>query len=229
MRAASPWSARPICRSTAPRSPRSAREERDYLCAAANIYFATRTEPGDIVWSYAGIRALHDDGVPDAKAVTRDYRLERDDDPGAPLLSVFGGKITTARALAEEALAKLGITKPGWTAAKPLPGGAIADFDLFAKSFAARHHWLPPATALRLAHAYGTLADDVIGDAKSLADMGRGFGAGLSEAEIAYLVTHEFARGADDILWRRTKLGLHIDTAEREAIEQHLHAVALSA
>jgi glycerol-3-phosphate dehydrogenase len=187
-------------------------EEIAYLCAAANAYFVQQTAPGDVLWSYAGVRSLHDDGAREAKDVSRDYRLERDGAPGAKLLSVFGGKITTARALALEALDALGVGGLKFTALAPLPGGNVtAAFNRRLEDLAA---WLPAPLLSRLASAYGTRIDSLLGDAESLADLGRHFGAGLYEAEVRYLRDVEFARTADDILWRRTKLGLAMSKAE---------------
>ncbi|SMF78668.1 glycerol-3-phosphate dehydrogenase [Allosphingosinicella indica] len=196
----------------------SADEER-YLCEAVDRYFRRAVTPSDIVWRYAGIRALHDDGAADAKAVTRDYHLELDADPGPKLLSVFGGKITTARALAEEALETLGVVAPAWTADAPLPGGDFADFAALDAATAARYPWLGDTQRRRLLRAYGTRVETLIGGAHSL---GGDFGAGLSAAEIAYLRTHEFARDAEDVLWRRTKCGLHMTAAQREAVATFL-------
>ncbi len=185
-------------------------EEIAYLCAAANRYFVTQAAPEAVIWSYSGVRALYDDGAAEAKAVTRDYRLELDDDPGAKLLSVFGGKITTARALAEEALDMLGVEGPRRTARTPLPGGENGPEGAYA--------WLPAPVRKRLTRAYGSRLGALIGDAASLSGLGRDFGAGLYEAEIRYLLAQEFARTADDILWRRTKLGLHMSAAQRGAL-----------
>ena len=197
-----------------PEDARITAEEEEYLRAAARRYFAR--EPGEPLWRYTGVRALHDDGAADAKAVTRDYRIELDDDPGAALLSIFGGKITTARALAEEALAKLKTSGEPWTAKAALPGGE--DFDDIARAFGSEYGWLPEPTAQRLLRAYGSRAERVLAGARSWDDLGRDFGAGLTAAEIAYLRDQEFARTADDILWRRTKLGLHMSESERDAV-----------
>jgi glycerol-3-phosphate dehydrogenase len=195
-------------------------QEVDYLCEAVNRYFALKTAPTDTVWSYAGVRSLHDDGAEDAKAVTRDYHLELDTDPGAKLLSVFGGKITTARALAEEALDRLGIEGPRRTAWNALPGGDVMPG--FLDYLQRLGDVLPQPLVARLARAYGTRLGDVLGSATRLEDLGRHFGAGLYEAEVRYLREREFARTAEDILWRRTKLGLHMDAAEREALARYL-------
>jgi glycerol-3-phosphate dehydrogenase len=182
--------------------------EIEYLCAAANLYFERQTRPADVIWSYSGIRSLYDDGAADAKAVTRDYRLELDPDPGPKLLSVFGGKITTARALAEEALDRLGIGGRTVTDTAFLPGGDILpDFLDWLDEIGT---WLPAPLVLRLSRAYGTRLRELLAGAASVRDLGRHFGAGLYEVEARYLSDREFARTAEDMLWRRTKLGLHM-------------------
>jgi glycerol-3-phosphate dehydrogenase len=178
--------------------------------------------PEDVVWSYAGVRALFDDGSKNASEVTRDYVLDLDAPPdGAKLLSVFGGKITTYRRLAEQALGKLGIAGPSWTGTAFLPGGDIpdGDFSAFAQDLATAHPFLPATQVLRLARAYGTRASQILGRAATMAALGEDFGGGLTGAEVDYLVREEFARTADDILWRRSKLGLHVpaDTAGKLA------------
>ena len=191
-------------------------EEVGYLCAAANRYFERQTHPEDVVWSYSGIRALFDDGAADAKAVTRDYRLELDETAGPKLLSVFGGKITTARALAEEAVDKLGLEGRRRTRIDALPGGDI--LPAFNRRLEEIGAWMPASLLQRLARAYGTRIDRLLNGASSMADLGRDFGAGLTEAEARYLMTVEFACTADDILWRRTKIGLHMSADERAAL-----------
>ena len=186
-----------------------------YLCEAANRYFVRQTSPAEVVWSFGGIRALYDDGAADAKDVTRDYRLELDED-GPKLLSVFGGKITTARALASEALDKLGVGGLKFTATSHLPGGDIdVHFNGWLRDLAA---WMPEPMLLRMAQAYGTRLRRVLEDAASLDDLGRHFGADLYEAEVRYLVDKEFARTAEDILWRRTKLGLRLSPKEQREL-----------
>ncbi len=193
-----------------------------YLCEAVNRWFAAKSVPGDVVWRYAGIRALFDDGAAEAKAVTRDYVLELDaPEDGPKLLSVFGGKITTYRRLAEHALERLGF--PGaWTAAAALPGGDFHDFAALLRALQARYSFLHEGSLRRLAHAYGTAAQEVLGEARNAADLGEDFGAGLRAAEIAYLQQHEFARTAEDVLWRRSKLGLHMSAAQRERVAGYL-------
>ena len=186
-----------------------------YLCDAANAYFTRAIGPADVSWSYAGVRALYDDGAAQAKDVTRDYRLELDDAPGPKLLSVFGGKLTTARALALEALDLLGLGGIKFTATSTLPGGNVdAAFLAWLDETRAAHPDLPLD---RLSRAYGTRL-------KYLLDrpLGRHFGAGLYEAEIRYLIETEFARTAEDIIWRRTKLGLEMSDAEQAALGQWL-------
>ncbi len=206
-------------------------DETAYLCEAANRYFAKPIAPSDVVWSYSGVRPLLDDASGRASEVTRDYLLDLDAGDGAPLLSVFGGKITTYRKLAEEALdrlaPKLGCEAGAWTGEDaPLPGGDIADADFagFLARFRAEYRWLPDALALRLARAYGTRAARVLGAATSLEGLGEHFGAGLTAAEVDYLVREEWARTAEDILWRRSKLGLRLDAEQRAKLEHHLRS-----
>ena len=202
----------------APEDAQITAEETAYLCEAANRYFTTHIAPADVVWSYAGIRSLHDNGAADAKAVTRDYHLELDTDPSAQLLSVFGGKITTARALAEEAVEKLGIQGPRATRWSSLPGGDI--YPLFLEWLEEVAKWMSQPLLSRLSRAYGTAMKDMVGTAQSLADLGRHYGAGLHEAELRYLVDNEWARTADDVLWRRTKLGLFMTAGEKARLAQ---------
>lgn len=201
----------------APEDAMIADAEVAYLCAAANRYFARQIGPTDVLWSYAGVRSLYDDGEAEAKNVTRDYRLELDDAPGAKLLSVFGGKITTARHLADEALEKLGITTNRFTRTTALPGGDLTP--AFTALLDRLGGWMPPAMLQRMSRAYGTRLERIVGKAASLGQLGRHFGADLYEAELRYLTDTEFARTADDILWRRTKLGLQLDRRQRKALE----------
>lgn len=192
-------------------------EETRYLCEAADRYFTSQVVSADVVWSYSGIRALWDDGAADAKSVTRDYRLELDPDPGPKLLSVFGGKITTARALAQEALDRLRIDGRRSTSHTFLPGGDVyPDFLEWLDRLAT---WLPQPLLARLSAAYGTRLRDMIGDSSGLADLGRHFGSGLYEKELRWLRDREFAGTAEDVLWRRTKLGLVMAKEEAAAVE----------
>ncbi|MBI1776162.1 MAG: glycerol-3-phosphate dehydrogenase [Proteobacteria bacterium] len=200
-----------------PASVRISAAETQYLCDVVSGHFAQAIDPADIVWSYAGVRPLHDDARLSASAVTRDYAFDVDGAPGEPpLLSVFGGKITIYRRLAEHALEKLAPffphLGPAWTETSSLPGGGFenADFVGFLDGFSRDHPWLPASLAERLARSYGTEAATIVGSARSLAELGRDFGLGLSERELGHLVAHEFARKAEDVLWRRSKLGLHL-------------------
>ncbi|MFC0690672.1 glycerol-3-phosphate dehydrogenase [Paraburkholderia humisilvae] len=207
-------------------------EETQYLCESINRYFKRPISPRDVVWTYSGVRPLlEDENAGNPSAVTRDYRLELDHPDGAaPLLSVFGGKITTFRKLAEEALDEitraLGTPAPAWTAGAPLPGGDIAhaDFARYAAQFEQHHPWLPAPLAHRYARAYGTRAARVIGEARSLADLGHAFTPDLYEAELRYLREVEWARSAYDVLWRRTKLGLHVEPGTLDAVSRDIDA-----
>ncbi len=202
-------------------------EERDYLLAFASSYFAKPITAADVVWTYSGVRPLYNDGAKSATAATRDYVLSLDPS-GAPMLNVFGGKITTYRRLAEHALEKLApffANMSGkWTARVALPGG---DFpyegvaDLTAKLHAA-HPYLGDYHAARLIRAYGTEAMAVLGAARSLADLGRDFGATLTEAEVNWLMRREYARHAEDIVWRRSKLGLRMTSEQIAALASYM-------
>jgi glycerol-3-phosphate dehydrogenase len=189
--------------------------ERRYLLEMANRYFARDLTEREIAWSYSGVRPLVDDDAADARSVTRDYTLDLDAG-GPPLLSVYGGKITTFRRLAEEAVDRLGELLGGgtgaWTAAASLPGGDMphADFAAFLRGFLRRHPWLPERLAQRYARAYGTRAERILGSARSARDLGAEVLPGLYEAEIEHLRREEWAVTSEDILLRRTKLGLHV-------------------
>ena len=200
--------------------------ETDYLCAAANRYFRRTITPADVVYSYAGVRPLYDDGASEAKAATRDYVLELDAPEGqAPVLNVFGGKITTYRRLSESALAKLAHYLPAmtapWTSKAALPGGdfPVGGVERLAESLRTSAPFLTIDHARRLAHAYGTRAGRIIEAAHKIEDLGQHFGADLYEREVVYLIEKEWARAAKDVLWRRSKLGLHIDVESVKALE----------
>lgn len=195
-------------------------DEIAYLCEAADRYFTAQVGAADVVWSYSGIRALHDDGRADAKAITRDYHLELEAHPGPKLLSVFGGKITTARALAQKAVDMLRIDGRRSTGWRMLPGGDV--YPAFVSWLSGLGEWMPAPTVLRLSRAYGTRLKELIGDAARIEDLGRHYGAGLYERELRWLVDREYARTAEDVLWRRTKLGLHMNEAEREAVRKRM-------
>ena len=205
-----------------------------YLCEQASRYFAQAITPADVVWTYAGVRPLLGDETSDASAVTRDYQLDFDTRQ-APLLTVWGGKITTFRKLAEEAAdglcRHLGMQQPAWTAGAHLPGGDLSawigppvrpdtDFARFEQVLAQRHPQWPPAVRHHLARCYGARIDKVVGPQ----GLGEEVAPGLYEAELAYLHEHEWARSAEDVLWRRTKLGLHMSAADREQVARWCEA-----
>jgi len=198
-----------------PSHPVISDEETHYLCDAANRYFKKQLTAADVVWNYSGVRPLLQDEAGSASEVTRDYQLDLDTN-GPPLLNVFGGKLTTFRKLSEEAVDRLapllGNNKPAWTAdAKPLPGGGERDIDGLLEDIRSSRPWLSEAFAWRLVHSYGTRARDLLGEARSLDALGEHFGADLYQAEVDYLVRHEWVTEVEDILWRRSKLGLRIE------------------
>ena len=209
----------------------STAEEERYLCAAVSQYLRRPVDPAAIVWRYSGVRPLLDDGAGKAQEATRDYTLELEAPvDSAPLLSVFGGKITTYRRLAEAAMAKLSRFFPAmrvaWTAGAALPGG---DFEWNAietvrHDLCRRYPFLSEATSRRLVRAYGTLAADTLGDARGAGDLGRRFGADLTEREVDWLQRTEWARTADDVLWRRSKLGLRVSHADVTGLADYLAA-----
>lgn len=212
-------------------------EEIAYLCEAASRWFRVPVRVQDVIWSFSGVRPLHDDGTGTAQAATRDYALDLDAPPGgAPLLTIFGGKITTYRRLAEHALARLvphlaSLAGPAWTACACLPGGDFPRDGLPALMARLRdaHPWLAAAHAERLARAYGTRAAAILGDAKGPADLG-GFLAGdLTPAEVDYLVRFEWARTAEDVLWRRSKLGLRVRPDAVAAVETYVRGMVQAA
>lgn len=201
--------------------------EIEYLCAAVNQYLASSVSPDDVVWSYSGVRALYDDGTENPSSVTRDYVLDlqggREGVP--PVLSVLGGKITTYRLLAEEAMSKLvsvlGKSDDRWTANAALPGGDIEDGDMgrFRYQLEQDFAFLDASTLDRIARSYGTLSKRFLQGATCIEDMGTHYGCGLYEREVEYLVTREWATNAADVLWRRTKLGLHMTQTERQMLD----------
>jgi glycerol-3-phosphate dehydrogenase len=207
-----------------PAAPKIDPDEIDYLCRAVNRYFAKPIGPADVVGSYSGVRPLFDDGAEDASAVTRDYVLKLGATEGPQVLSAFGGKITTYRRLAEHALDKLAPFLPhmgkAWTADVPLPGGDLpgGDFEAFLATVRRRWPFLSHDTAERMAHAYGTRIERVLGDATAIDDLG----GGLSTREVDYLVAHEWARSAEDVLWRRTKIGVHAGDDVRQRVADYM-------
>lgn len=206
------------------------------LCKAAGRMFRQTLTPNDAVWSYGGVRALWDGGVTGALDIAGDDALDLDtggDRP--PILSIYGGRIAGARRLAESAMARLqpyvAVTRPHWTRSEPLPGGDIADADFegFLAEVCQRYHWLPRELARRYAHAYGTRLTRVLGDAGSDGELGVRLGNGLYEAELRYLVQEEWAQTAEDVLWRRTKLGLHAEPETVARLRSWLQAQGLGA
>ena len=198
-------------------------DEVAYLCQAVNAYFKRKITPADVVWTYSGVRPLYDDRAESASSATRDYVLEIDHGPGkAPLLSVFGGKITTFRKLSEHALRKLeeamGPLGESWTAEAPLPGGDIpgADFEGYAERFRQSHSWLPQDLARRYLRAYGTRTEQLLDGAGDLDGLGEHLGDGLYAAELRYLMRQEWVETADDLLWRRSKMGLHVSADTKQ-------------
>ena len=209
-----------------------------YLCAGASEYFRQPVTPEMVVWSYSGVRPLYDDGASAAQEATRDYVLKVEADAGAPLLSVFGGKITTSRRLAEDALRRLAPHLPapggltaGWTGRHPLPGGdfPMDGFEALVAEVQKRHPFLEDAHARRLVRAYGTRALVLLAGATTAADLGKVFGADLTEAELRYLATAEWATTAEDVVWRRSKLGLCLTSAQIDAVDAAMQAAANSA
>lgn len=202
-------------------------DEVRYLCDAASDYFQDTVSPTDVVWSFSGVRPLYDDGASAAQKATRDYVLKVEGEPSGPaLLNIFGGKITTYRRLAEDALARLspwlGTTDKSWTGNASLPGG---DFPVDGHEKVYQHlkensPSVPDGVARRWVRTYGTRADLIAPDVHSEDALGIHFGAGLYACEVEYLIRHEWAVTADDILWRRTKLGLHLKDQERDRLAQ---------
>ncbi|WP_417586810.1 glycerol-3-phosphate dehydrogenase [Pararhodobacter oceanensis] len=207
-------------------------EEQQYLCDFANGYFKQDITREDIVWTFSGVRPLYDDGASSATAATRDYKLNVKAELGAPVLNVFGGKITTYRRLAERAMEKAAVFFPGlrgdWTAGVPLPGGdfpvdGVAELQARLR---AEYPFLDEAWAGRLIRAYGTEAGAVLGDAQAADDLGRDFGATLSEREVVWLMEKEFALSAEDVVWRRNKLGLRMTAEQIVALDDWMRARA---
>ena len=201
-------------------------DELGYLCAAASRYSARAITAEQAVWSYSGVRPLYDDGKADPSAITRDYVLLLDEQ-GPPLLSIFGGKITTYRKLAEQVMDRLARWIPArrpWTHAEALPGGDFGgrDFSEVLGAFRARYSGLDPHWLARLLRRHGTLSEKILDNASGEADLGEHFGGGLYERELAYLAEHEWARTGEDVLWRRTKCGLHMNAAQRRRVAERM-------
>jgi glycerol-3-phosphate dehydrogenase len=205
-------------------------EDIEYLCHAANRYFSTTIAPAQVVWTYSGVRPLYDDGASEAQAATRDYVLDLDE-AGPPMLSIFGGKITTYRRLAQHALAKLERHLPAkarhnadWTGRSPLPGGdfPVQGFEALVNDISREYSWLGAQQARRLARAYGTKTRAILDGATNWSSLGRDFGTGLTEAEVLYLIREEWAKNAADVIWRRSKFGLRLSPAQVSALESFM-------
>ena len=204
--------------------------EVEYLCEAVNRYLAGKLYPSEVVWRYSGVRALYDDGQPNPSDVSRDYKLivDTDDKGRLPLLSVYGGKITTYRKLAEAVLKNLApwflSMKSPWTAQQPLPGGDIPnyDFERFLVDLGNAYPQLPPVFLRGVALRHGSLAREVLQDARDVSDLEENFGAGLFGREVDYFIEREWARTAEDILWRRSKAGLLLGKAQKQALEHYV-------
>ncbi len=222
-------------------APHISDEEIDYLIELANAYLAKPLTRADVVWTYSGVRPLYDDGSSDPSAVTRDYVLKvdaTDGPPGpgrAPVLSIYGGKITTYRKLAESALAELAPHFPAmrraWTSGEPLPGGDLpgGHRGAYLNSLVARYPAIPADVLRPFARRHGSNTPRVLGDARRIGDLGESFGGGLFAREVDYLVEHEWAREPDDVLWRRTKCGLPMTAAERARSSAYVTARAARA
>ncbi len=198
--------------------------ERDYLIRFVNNYFRQEISAEDVVWTYSGVRPLYNDGASSATAATRDYTLKVNTSGGAPVLNVFGGKITTYRRLAEAAMDKIKPHFPqlsgNWTAEVPLPGGdfAVDGFDALVADVQQQFRFLSPSHARRLVRAYGTDVFNLLEGVSQETDMGQCFGADLFEREVSWLMNKEYAQTAEDVVWRRSKLGLRLDPTQIDAL-----------
>ena len=213
-----------------PGEVRTSAEDIDYLCRAANQYFSTTITPAEVVWTYSGVRPLYDDGASEAQAATRDYVLDLDE-TGAPMLSIFGGKITTYRRLAQHALEKLDRYLPAnararrdWSGQVPLPGGdfPVQGFEALVNDIGREYSWLGARQSRRLARAYGTRTRAILDGATNWSSLGREFGDGLTEAEVTYLMREEWAEETADVIWRRSKLGLRLSQEQIVALESFM-------
>lgn len=206
--------------------PECTPEERDYLINFANGYFQQELSADDVVWTYSGVRPLYDDGASSAAAATRDYTLKVDANGSAPILNIFGGKITTYRKLAEDAMEKIAPffedTADHWTAGVALPGGdfPVGDVQKLIGTLMSDYPFLDRAWATRLIRAYGTEARQILGDARAATDLGATFGYNLTETEVRWLMQREYAKTADDVLWRRSKLGLRLSKVEAATLDR---------
>jgi glycerol-3-phosphate dehydrogenase len=206
-------------------------EEVEYLCNAVSSYFRHPVKPEDVEWTYSGVRPLLDDGGDKASAVTRDYLLDAEEYQGAPMLNVYGGKITTFRRLSEQVgdkvVERLRRGRRAWTENAVLPGGegSAANYETFLKTLRREYNWLPEALVHRYARSYGARARTFLRGAKRLADLGGHLGEDVYEVEISYLVNVEWALTPDDILWRRSKLGLHVSEETQQNVKKFLKKI----
>ncbi|WP_243369257.1 glycerol-3-phosphate dehydrogenase [Microvirga solisilvae] len=215
---------------------KASEEEIAYLCAAASEYFKEPIHREDVVWTYSGVRPLYNDGASKAQEATRDYVLMLDAPEGQPpMLSIFGGKITTYRRLAEAALDKLkghlpAARKPAWTGGASLPGGDFPQtgYEALVAALSEAYPFLDKPLVARLVRAYGTRTRDLLGNARSMNDLGQNFGADLTEREVLYLISQEWALSAADVLWRRSKLGLRLSPAQVEALDMFMRDAVTS-
>ena len=200
--------------------PSATDDEVAYLCRAVNRYLDKPVSPAEVLWRFSGVRPLYDDGTADPSAITRDYTLRLDDEQGAPVLSVFGGKITTFRSLAEHVLARLSRYFPkmqnAWTSSTPFAGSDFGNRDEALRALLARYAGLPPHIVRGVFRRHGVRAHEVLGDG----DVGETLGADLTEREVRHFAEREWARTAEDVLWRRSKAGLHLDAAQRARVAQ---------
>jgi len=202
-------------------------EEIEYLISITNSYFKNKISKLDVVHTFSGVRPLLDDNSDSAQFVTRDYTLELDDSDGMPpIISIFGGKITTYRKLAEAAVDKLSQLFPNmksrWTEYALLPGGNFANKTMLIKQFVEHYPWVPKPTLSRYVNSYGTLSNQILGNTKCERDLGLDFGAGLYEVEVKYLINNEWACNLEDIIWRRTKLGLYLTKMEKDVLTAYI-------
>ena len=206
-------------------------EETDYICTAVSEYFKTPIKPDDVVWSYAGVRPLYDDASTNASKVTRDYKLDLDVRKNVPVLSVYGGKITTYRKLADQAVDMLSdhlaVDKSDWTATTALPGGDIpnADFDAYSEQKIRQYNWLDEKLVRTYTRDYGTRIDKLLSDCKDPTDLGQHFGGSLYQREVDYLFECEWAKSSNDILWRRTKKGLTLTSENIKELDRYLESL----
>jgi glycerol-3-phosphate dehydrogenase len=208
-----------------PARPHASDAEVDYLCRAAGRYLARSPTSAEVLWRYSGVRPLYDDGSHDPSSITRDYTLRVDEERGAaPVLSVFGGKITTYRRLAEHVMEKLAAyfpaMKPAWTAQAALPGSDFSDREAAKRAVLEEYAYLPPLVKQGVFRRHGTLSPQVLGDGQ----VGEHYGAGLTEREVRYFMEREWARSAEDVLWRRTKCGLHMSEAQQRRVAEVIGA-----